>query len=400
MTEMDATAERVARLARDPEAVARLSPEQRRKLGVVLEAFGKRAKRDRYFDLYPAEGPLSRRAYSKHMEHFAAGKWARERAVLGGNRVGKTEIGAYEMTAHLTGLYPEWWQGRRFDTAVHAWAAGKTNDTTKNILQEKLFGGVRKDERDGAPDSTAPEQEDATASPVTDALKRVREFDPDVADSLEQVLSPFQERLYEAERKLAERADAERRRGIEAKLAEVDAAVPGWRKDVQTEEFAAWFDQQPGYWQAAFQQTEDSADIIEIFSSYTSYRSSVNGSPASEQPGREQADNTAPAASPTAQRERLTSLLLEGPEAHGFPTPLWSCPRVARLIGDEFGVAYHAGHAWKILRALDWSPQRPAGKARERNEERIRTWKRKTWKRIKKKPKTKAVRSSSSTKAD
>ena len=88
-----------------------------------------------------------------------------------------------------------------------------------------------------------------------------------------------------------------------------------------------------------------------------------------------------------AQRERLTSLLLEGPQAHGFPTPLWSCPRVARLIGDEFGVDYHAGHVWKILRALDWSPQRPVGKARERNEEQIRTWKRKTWTRIKKSPK-------------
>ena len=88
-----------------------------------------------------------------------------------------------------------------------------------------------------------------------------------------------------------------------------------------------------------------------------------------------------------AQRERLTSLLLEGPQAHGFPTPLWSCPRVARLIGDEFVVDYHEGHVWKILRALDWSPQRPVGKARERNEEQIRTWKRKTWTRIKKSPK-------------
>ena len=58
--------------------------------------------------------------------------------------------------------------------------------------------------------------------------------------------------------------------------------------------------------------------------------------------------------------------------------PLWSCPRVARLIADEFGVDYHAGHVWKILRALDWSPQRPVGKARERNEEAIRTWRRKT----------------------
>ena len=38
-------------------------------------------------------------------------------------------------------------------------------------------------------------------------------------------------------------------------------------------------------------------------------------------------------------------------------------------IGDEFGVRYHEGHVWKIPRALGWSPQRPVGKARERNEE-------------------------------
>jgi transposase len=79
-----------------------------------------------------------------------------------------------------------------------------------------------------------------------------------------------------------------------------------------------------------------------------------------------------------AELERLEALLLEGPEAHGFPTPLWSCPRVARLIEDQFGVRYHGGHVWKILRALHWSPQRPVGKARERNEEAIRVWKRKT----------------------
>ena len=92
-----------------------------------------------------------------------------------------------------------------------------------------------------------------------------------------------------------------------------------------------------------------------------------------------------------AQRERLTALLLEGPEAHGFPTPLWTCPRVARLIGDEFGVAYHEGHVWKILRGLGWSPQRPLGKARERNEEAIRSWRRKTWPGLTKKPTTKAA---------
>ena len=58
---------------------------------------------------------------------------------------------------------------------------------------------------------------------------------------------------------------------------------------------------------------------------------------------------------------------------------------MARLIRDEFGVRYHEGHVWKILRALRWSPQRPVGKARERNEEAIRDWKCKRWPAIKKK---------------
>ena len=101
-----------------------------------------------------------------------------------------------------------------------------------------------------------------------------------------------------------------------------------------------------------------------------------------------------------AQLAQLETFLLEGPEAHGFSTPLWSCPRVARLIEDRFGVRYHEGHVWKLLRALNWSPQRPVGKARERNEEAIRRWKKKTWPTLKKKPKTRGARSSSSTKAD
>lgn len=99
------------------------------------------------------------------------------------------------------------------------------------------------------------------------------------------------------------------------------------------------------------------------------------------------------------QLRQLEAWLLEGPEAHGFPTPLWTCPRVARLIGDRFGVGYHEGHVWKLLDAMGWSPQRPVGKARERNEEAIRTWKKKTWPAVKKKPKNKAARLFSSTKA-
>ena len=100
------------------------------------------------------------------------------------------------------------------------------------------------------------------------------------------------------------------------------------------------------------------------------------------------------------QRKFLVNRLLEGPEKLGYETPLWTCERVADLIEREFAVRYHAGHVWKLLRQLNWSPQRPRGRALERNEEAILEWKRKTWPAIKKKPKKKGVRSSSSTRAD
>ena len=100
-----------------------------------------------------------------------------------------------------------------------------------------------------------------------------------------------------------------------------------------------------------------------------------------------------------ADRERLQELLLQGPERLGYETPLWTCARVAHLIDDEFGVEYHPGHVWKILDDLGWSCQRPVGRARERNEEAIRRWRQVEWPAIKKKPKKKGARSSSSTKA-
>jgi transposase len=90
------------------------------------------------------------------------------------------------------------------------------------------------------------------------------------------------------------------------------------------------------------------------------------------------------------QRERLIGRLLEGPERLGYETPLWTCNRVEHLIQEEFGIRYHSGHVWKLLRQLNWSPQRPAGRALERNEEAIDHWKRKTWPGIKKSLKRRA----------
>ncbi len=70
------------------------------------------------------------------------------------------------------------------------------------------------------------------------------------------------------------------------------------------------------------------------------------------------------------------------------------------LIEEECGVRYHASQAWRILRQLGWSCQRPVGRALERDEEKIRLWKQKRWPEIKKKPAKRGAPSSSSTRAD
>jgi len=86
------------------------------------------------------------------------------------------------------------------------------------------------------------------------------------------------------------------------------------------------------------------------------------------------------------QTEELESLLLAGPEAAGFDTDLWTCPRVRDLIRSRFGVRYHVDHIGRLLRSLGWSPQRPQRRAVERDEERIHGWIKNDWPRIKKKP--------------
>ncbi len=60
--------------------------------------------------------------------------------LAGGNRTGKTVAGGYELTAHLTGLYPEWWEGKRFADPVEAWTSGDTSKSVRDIMQNLLCG--------------------------------------------------------------------------------------------------------------------------------------------------------------------------------------------------------------------------------------------------------------------
>jgi transposase len=84
------------------------------------------------------------------------------------------------------------------------------------------------------------------------------------------------------------------------------------------------------------------------------------------------------------QKARLLQELAQGPRAAGYPTELWTCPRVAALIAHRFGVQYHPAHVWRLLRRLMWSPQLPEHRARERDEVAIARWRTQTWPRLKK----------------
>jgi len=103
------------------------------------------ARRKRYNlikDVFPETGDYRRELYPKHMEFFRAGATHRERLLLAANRVGKTVAGGAELTYHMTGEYPAWWDGYRFDRPVQCLAAGDTSQTTRDIIQTKLLGGL------------------------------------------------------------------------------------------------------------------------------------------------------------------------------------------------------------------------------------------------------------------
>jgi phage terminase large subunit-like protein len=89
---------------------------------------------------FPDEGPLRRELYPRSLIFWREGKTNRERLFLAANRTGKTVSAAYELTAHVTGDYPAWWEGRRFPKATGWWVAGDTRETTRDILQWELFG--------------------------------------------------------------------------------------------------------------------------------------------------------------------------------------------------------------------------------------------------------------------
>ncbi|KAA9148809.1 DNA packaging protein, partial [Delftia sp. BR1] len=105
-----------------------LSPEKQAAMLAMIE----RELAARQLDQY---GP-----YGKQREFHRAGASFSERLFMAGNQLGKTKAGGAEWAMHLTGRYPDWWDGATFDKPVTFWAGSVTSEATRDNPQRMLLG--------------------------------------------------------------------------------------------------------------------------------------------------------------------------------------------------------------------------------------------------------------------
>jgi transposase len=99
--------------------------------------------------------------------------------------------------------------------------------------------------------------------------------------------------------------------------------------------------------------------------------------------------------------EKLAAYLDEGPAAHGWvEDQVWTAARVATLIGRKFHVAYSVSGATGLMHRLGFSPQVPARRVAERDEQAVTVWKEETWAEVKEPGRSAGATSASRTKPD
>jgi transposase len=87
-----------------------------------------------------------------------------------------------------------------------------------------------------------------------------------------------------------------------------------------------------------------------------------------------------------AQEEQVLGWPADKPSAHGFRTDLRTARRVADRIRRRFGAAFHPHYLREWLTKRGYSPQKPAGRARQRDDEAVGRWLQTDWLRIKRAP--------------
>lgn len=110
---------------------SQLSPEDKREYVSLLEEYEEVKKYNKlhYFEPYPFQAEFYRKGAEEDV-----------RALIAANRVGKTFSCAMEIAMHLTGRYPDWWEGKKFDRPVEVVAAGVSSKQVKRVLHQEFLG--------------------------------------------------------------------------------------------------------------------------------------------------------------------------------------------------------------------------------------------------------------------
>jgi transposase len=86
-----------------------------------------------------------------------------------------------------------------------------------------------------------------------------------------------------------------------------------------------------------------------------------------------------------AQEKQVLGWLADPPTKHGFRTDLWTARRVAELIEAKLKVRFHPHYLREWLTKRNYTPQKPARRAKQRNPEAVDRWLTDDWPRIQKK---------------
>ncbi len=122
-----------------PEIINKLSINEKRELLTLIEQHQKYYKYNKKETFFQTP-KIRAEHYPKHVEFMQMGANKRSRLFCAANRVGKTVTGAYEITCHATGIYPDWWQGKKFNRPVTIWVAGESSISTRDVIQFELLG--------------------------------------------------------------------------------------------------------------------------------------------------------------------------------------------------------------------------------------------------------------------
>lgn len=128
--------------ANDPETEKLNELNRMQNLAYLLQQYNEKATASGVEKWFIPGGPYSIDNLPKHKAYFDAGAKYNQRTFMAGNRCGKSLSGAYESACHATGVYPDWWTGRRFEKPTKGWAVGSTARATRDTAQKELIGPI------------------------------------------------------------------------------------------------------------------------------------------------------------------------------------------------------------------------------------------------------------------